>query len=265
MRSTVVTHELEHIAARDQTCIVAMQLVTILIPWNLPLWWFIRRLRSAIELDCDARVLQRGVDATHYADVLLAVGQHRMASPLGAATLVDPITQLERRIRIMLKRSNQLSKTRVASTLALALCITACTTQIRPPAPPSRAAAQAAPATPPALAPLAEPLVEPVAPPPAEPARSAGEAPPMERAAEAQQGPVAAERSTLVVYSAGDPDRVILAADRIVRTGDGMRPEGDIRVEANGLTIAATRAIFRTAPDGRVIVEMENATLTGTN
>src|SRR5262245_38352511 len=80
VRSTIMAHELEHIAARDQAVIVATHVVTVLLPWNLPLWWFARRLRAAIEVDCDARVLRRGVDAGHYTDVLLQVGQRRSSS-----------------------------------------------------------------------------------------------------------------------------------------------------------------------------------------
>ena len=102
LRSTVVAHELEHIAARDQAAIVAAQLIAILLPWNLPLWWFAKRLRAAIEIDCDARVLRQGVDPAHYADVCWPSASTDRPSPYIAATLIEPVTQLERRIRIML-------------------------------------------------------------------------------------------------------------------------------------------------------------------
>ena len=35
-------------------------MAVVLMPWNLPLWWQWRRLRFAIEVDCDARVLASG-------------------------------------------------------------------------------------------------------------------------------------------------------------------------------------------------------------
>ncbi len=133
MRSTVVAHELEHIAARDQAWIVAAQLVTILLPWNLPLWWFVRRLRAAIEIDCDSRVLRRGTDPAQYADVLLAVGQHGPASAYVAVTLIEPVTQLERRIRIMLNKPRSASVARVSTATALATGLAACATQLEPP------------------------------------------------------------------------------------------------------------------------------------
>jgi biopolymer transport protein ExbD len=132
-RHVVMAHEREHIAARDPAAIVASQLIAILLPWNLPLWWFARRLRAAIEIDCDARVLRTGADPAHYGDVLLAVGQHRSSSPHMAATLIEPVTQLERRIRIMLAKPRPGSGRRVVVALAVALGIAACATQVEPP------------------------------------------------------------------------------------------------------------------------------------
>jgi hypothetical protein len=35
-------------------------LVAVLVPWNLPVWRQLRRLRLAMEVDCDARVLRGG-------------------------------------------------------------------------------------------------------------------------------------------------------------------------------------------------------------
>jgi hypothetical protein len=133
VRSTVVAHELEHIAARDQAWIVAAQVVTILLPWNLPLWWFLRQLRAAIEIDCDARVLRRGADPAQYADVLLAVGERGPASAYVAVTLIEPVTQLERRIRIMLTKPRSASAARVSAATALAAGLAACATQLEPP------------------------------------------------------------------------------------------------------------------------------------
>jgi hypothetical protein len=133
VRNTVVAHEREHIAARDQAFIVASQLVTVLLPWNLPLWWFATRLRSAIEVDCDARVLRSGVDPAHYADVLLAVGQRRVPAPYAAAALIEPITKLERRVRIILAQRPR-SGTRAAAAAFLIVALAACATRLEPPA-----------------------------------------------------------------------------------------------------------------------------------
>ncbi|MEO7042711.1 MAG: hypothetical protein ABI035_10660, partial [Gemmatimonadaceae bacterium] len=90
----------------------------ILAPWDIPLWWAWRRLRLAIEVDCDARVLRTHPDIRRYAELLLLTGQRsavdatrRSASwlmrgvtrPLinGAAPLQPQRSQLTRRISIM--------------------------------------------------------------------------------------------------------------------------------------------------------------------
>jgi len=56
----VLAHELEHLRARDVRVLGAALLVAALIPWNLPVWWQLRRLRFAMEVDCDSRVLRGG-------------------------------------------------------------------------------------------------------------------------------------------------------------------------------------------------------------
>jgi beta-lactamase regulating signal transducer with metallopeptidase domain len=60
-RSMVLVHESEHIAARDPLLLLMGLLVVLLLPWNMFLWWQLRRLRFAVEVDCDARILRRVV------------------------------------------------------------------------------------------------------------------------------------------------------------------------------------------------------------
>jgi BlaR1 peptidase M56 len=101
-RSLILAHEREHIAAGDPwLCLVGLLAIAAL-PWNLPLWWQFRRLRFALEVDCDARVLHTGADARAYGEVLLAVGKRRTAAPMGAMALTEPASQLLRRLRIMI-------------------------------------------------------------------------------------------------------------------------------------------------------------------
>ncbi len=61
-RDAAMSHENQHIAARDPVLLLVALLLLALAPWNLPLWWQLRRLRLAIEVDCDTRVLGAGVD-----------------------------------------------------------------------------------------------------------------------------------------------------------------------------------------------------------
>lgn len=71
----IVRHEQEHLHARDPRLLMFSLMWLVLMPWHLPLWWAWRRLRLAIELDCDARVL-RGLNGPRvYAQLLLYIGQ----------------------------------------------------------------------------------------------------------------------------------------------------------------------------------------------
>jgi beta-lactamase regulating signal transducer with metallopeptidase domain len=97
----IVSHEREHIAARDPWLLLLALAIVAAAPWNLPLWWELRRFRFAIEVDCDARVLSRGADVRTYGEVLLAVGQQRATTPMGVVALLGTTSHLERRIRIM--------------------------------------------------------------------------------------------------------------------------------------------------------------------
>ncbi|MGH7469681.1 MAG: TonB family protein [Longimicrobiales bacterium] len=100
----VLAHERAHISARDPWLIVFSQLLPALMPWNVPVWWQARRLREALELDCDARVLA-GVTTPHrYAELLLCVGQRTSGLPLAVAALSESRSLLEKRIRRMFER-----------------------------------------------------------------------------------------------------------------------------------------------------------------
>jgi hypothetical protein len=101
LQSLVLEHERQHIAARDQWLLAFAALAVIVAPWNLPLWWQLRRLRFAVEVDCDARVLGSGIDPLVYGEALLHVGRRYLRAPAGAVALIEPPSDLERRIRIM--------------------------------------------------------------------------------------------------------------------------------------------------------------------
>lgn len=67
----IVRHEVQHVAARDQYLLLLSAVIVALMPWNPALWWTWRRLRSAIELDCDARVAPTAPERPRYARLLL--------------------------------------------------------------------------------------------------------------------------------------------------------------------------------------------------
>jgi len=101
LQRLMLMHESEHLAARDPWLLVAAALALVAMPWNAALWWQVRRLRLAIEMDCDARVLRRAPDLSAYGELLLSVGRRISARLPFAPALTEPMSFLERRIRRM--------------------------------------------------------------------------------------------------------------------------------------------------------------------
>jgi len=100
-RRLMLAHEDEHVRARDPWLLAAAAALVLLAPWNLMVWWQLRRLLLAVEMDCDARVLAHDGDAPAYGELLLRVVQRRARLPLGAPALGEPVSFLGRRIRRM--------------------------------------------------------------------------------------------------------------------------------------------------------------------
>jgi len=103
-RRLMLAHECEHIAARDpQRLALALGALT-LMPWNPALWWCAARLRRAIEMDCDARVLRTHPSPRAYGHLLLQVAARgNNAGPL-AVPLVNLLrlpSELELRLLAM--------------------------------------------------------------------------------------------------------------------------------------------------------------------
>jgi len=102
LRTLVLRHEEEHRAARDPHLLIVARLATILMPWNPAVWYAARRLRLAIELDCDARVLRAHPSTQRYGMLLLTIAQRRTTVPTALSPMLsESTTQLERRILAM--------------------------------------------------------------------------------------------------------------------------------------------------------------------
>ncbi len=98
----ILDHELEHVRAGDLKLLLLAGIVPVLLPWHLPVWWQLARLRTAIEGDCDLRVLRRHPNRTRpYVDLLLEVGERASRGRPVAAMLSEPYQTLKRRIKIM--------------------------------------------------------------------------------------------------------------------------------------------------------------------
>src|SRR5687768_16118736 len=99
LRRLMLLHEREHVAAGDPRVLLGALMLVALMPWHPLVWLQFVRLRNAIELDCDVRVLRRGVDPAQYGSLLLEVGRRRGGGGLVLATFAEPRALLEERIR----------------------------------------------------------------------------------------------------------------------------------------------------------------------
>jgi hypothetical protein len=100
-RGYLLAHELEHIRGRDPLLKLCGMMVLLMFPWNLAAWWCLRRLAFAIEVDCDARVIQRCGDAPQYARFLLDMAVTTRRVPALALSAVSLAGNLERRVVAM--------------------------------------------------------------------------------------------------------------------------------------------------------------------
>ncbi len=94
-------HEREHARRRDPLATAMAALAVIIFPWNPALWWQLRRLRLAMELDCDAVVLDRGGELELYGALLLMVVGRARAGWKPVAGIATGRSQLEIRLRAM--------------------------------------------------------------------------------------------------------------------------------------------------------------------
>jgi beta-lactamase regulating signal transducer with metallopeptidase domain len=133
VRTIVLQHEQSHIDARDPLLLLLGLVLTFLAPWNVALWWQLRRLRFAIEVDCDARVLGRGIAPVEYGEALLSINQRVVPAPLLAMAVTGPTSQLERRIRMMMVTSVRHRKSLIGLSLALAASLALTVTALSAP------------------------------------------------------------------------------------------------------------------------------------
>lgn len=136
----VLQHEREHLAARDPLLLLGALVAVVLVPWNLPIWWAWQRLRLAMEVDCDARVLRAQPDVRRYAQLLLLTAQHVVRTPWAsrpvmsvAAPLQPHTSHLASRIRTMTHART--SRTILRSALALGAAAATATVALALPVP----------------------------------------------------------------------------------------------------------------------------------
>lgn len=97
-RQYVVRHEEEHRKAHDARVLLFASLPLLLMPWNLAMWWQLRRLSLAIEMDCDNRVVSALGNPNAYGDLLLKIAQAANRGPRLQPAFLGGIGSLERRL-----------------------------------------------------------------------------------------------------------------------------------------------------------------------
>jgi beta-lactamase regulating signal transducer with metallopeptidase domain len=123
-RRYVIRHEEEHRSAHDARLLFVASIVASLMPWNLPLWWQLRRLRLAVEMDCDRRVVSALGDATAYGSLLLRVAEAASRGPRLQPALLGRAGMLERRLTMLVAPApRQFVQRFLAPVLAVALVI----------------------------------------------------------------------------------------------------------------------------------------------
>jgi TonB family protein len=195
LRELVLLHEQEHCRARDPQLSLAVAVAIVLMPWNAGVWWIARRLRLAVELDCDARVLRAAHDIERYSKLLLFIAQRQSLVRL-APMLAESNSHLSRRIATMNSSRATNGRVRVAALAAVAVLALAYSTTF------ASALTVAPSVTLPPLAPAARTQA------PAPAIVSALETPAAQAAQAAQAAPAAPPQEYTTKPEAGSPTQV---------------------------------------------------------
>jgi hypothetical protein len=100
-RHYIVHHEEEHRKAHDGRVLFIASLALVVVPWNFGMWWLVRRLALAIEMDCDQRVVAALGEPRKYATLLLDVAQAGRGGPRLQPGFIGGAVALEQRLRAL--------------------------------------------------------------------------------------------------------------------------------------------------------------------
>jgi beta-lactamase regulating signal transducer with metallopeptidase domain len=142
LRRLVLTHEAEHLRAADPALLLLATLAVALLPWSPAAWWMLRRLRLAVEVDCDSRTLAScgAVNESarkQYARLLILAAQQSavVRRPPGASIVLPAISShLARRLHMLTQPVTQVTRSRVvALTMSIIGITTLAVAMPRPP------------------------------------------------------------------------------------------------------------------------------------
>jgi hypothetical protein len=131
----VIAHERSHLGAYDTQLLTIAVCLLACMPWNLMLWWQLRRLRLAIEIDCDARVLSLGYPVARYSETLIAVGERQCASYAMTMARYGSKSFLEQRIHNMLQKKTSHARVGALAFASLGFGFAVCAAEVAPPKP----------------------------------------------------------------------------------------------------------------------------------
>jgi beta-lactamase regulating signal transducer with metallopeptidase domain len=129
----VIAHERSHLGAYDTQLLTIAVCLLACMPWNLMLWWQLRRLRLAIEIDCDARVLSLGYPVARYSETLIAVGERQCASYAMTMARYGSKSFLEQRIHNMLQKKTRHARVGALTFASLGFGFAVCAAEVAPP------------------------------------------------------------------------------------------------------------------------------------
>ena len=132
-QAAILRHELEHARARDNLALLYVGGVLVLFPWSPAIWWICRRLRAAIEIDCDQRVVQGGIGTADYSEVLLEAGSRSHGGWGLEPAMGRPKSLLETRLRTMIEERLRLKPVHGALLAAAAMVTAGIACEIRAP------------------------------------------------------------------------------------------------------------------------------------
>lgn len=129
----VIAHERSHLAAYDAQLLAAAVCLLVCMPWNLVLWWQLRRLRLAVEIDCDARVIGLGYPVARYSETLIAIGERHSTNYSIAMASYGSKSFLEQRIHNMLQKKTRHARVSALALAALGAGLAICAAEVAPP------------------------------------------------------------------------------------------------------------------------------------
>src|SRR6478735_5777727 len=129
----VIAHERSHLGAHDTQLLTIAVCLVACMPWNPVLWWQLRRLRLAIETDCDARVLSLGYPVARYSETLITVGERQSASYAMTMASYGSKSFLEQRIHNMLRKKTRHARVGALALACLGVGLAVCAAEVAPP------------------------------------------------------------------------------------------------------------------------------------